>query len=152
MHHKNALRTSSIACAVASVIAIGGCASQSSGSRSATAAAGPSQQTTMVKGADGKDVGEYVGAKPAAASKFAKLKFGMSPQDVMNTIGAPSNTTTHETGKRWIPFYFGPDARRLELLYSGEGCLTFTGGNIYGSGSNELIVIENDPKGACFES
>ena len=147
MQQKNAVRTSLIALS----IVIAGCANQSGGTR-APAATGPAPQTTVVKGADGKDAGEYIGPKPAPSSKFARLKFGMSQQEVMNAIGAPTNSTTHETGKRWIPFYFGPDARRLELLYSGEGCLTFTGGNIYGSGSSELIVIETDPKGACFDS
>ena len=122
------------------------------GSAPAASGAAPAPQTEVVKGPDGKETGEYVGGRPAPGSKFAKLKFGMSPQQVMNAIGAPSDTTTHETGKRWIPFYFGPDARRTELLYRGEGCLTFTGGNIYGSGSSELIAIQPDPKGTCFDS
>ena len=89
---------------------------------------------------------------PAPGSKFSRLKFGMSPQQVLNLIGAPSDSQTHETGKRWIPFYFGPDVRRMEMLYKGEGCLTYTAGNRFGSGDNELIVINVDPKGECFKS
>ena len=108
--------------------------------------------TTVITRGEEKDKDTELIGKPAPNSKFAKLKFGMSPQQVMNSIGAPSDTTTHETGKRWIPFYFGPDARRTEVVYPGEGCLTFTGGNIYGSGSNELIKIEVDPSGKCFNS
>ena len=142
------------------VLAIGalgfvyGCAQPGAGTagNGAGTTRGPAPQSTVAKDADGKDAGEYVGGKPAADSKFARLKFGMSPQEVMNLIGAPSDTTTHETGKRWIPFYFGPDARRTEVLYKGAGCLTYTGGNLYGSGSNELIKIETDPKGTCFDS
>jgi hypothetical protein len=55
---------------------------------------------------------------------------------------------TSETGKRWIPFYFGNDATRLQADYSGEGCLTFTGGSVFGGGTNELIRITADPSGA----
>jgi hypothetical protein len=28
----------------------------------------------------------------------------------------------------------------------------FTGGNQFGGGSNELMRIENDPKGSCFKT
>ena len=144
------------AATMAGAVLLGACATPSTKPAAAPAAASSpapsSPATTTVKGPDGKEIGEYVGGKPAPNSKFAKLTFGMTPQQVMNAIGAPSDTTTHETGKRWIPFYFGPDARRTEVLYKGEGCLTYTGGNIYGSGSNELIVIQPDPKGTCFDS
>ena len=40
---------------------------------------------------------------------------------------APDRSHSYESGKRWIPFYFGNDARRLQALYKGEGCLIFTG-------------------------
>lgn len=142
-----------VALVLASGVVLGGCANQAGRTAAASdGASGPAPQTTVVKGADGKEIGEYVGGRPAPNSRFAKLRFGMTPQEVMNTIGAPSDTTTHETGKRWIPFYFGPDARRTEVLYRGEGCLTYTGGNIYGSGTSELIIIEPDSKGTCFNS
>ena len=139
---------------IGSLVALAGCAGQSTrgGTTASSAPAAPAAQGQVVTGPDGKEIGQYVNGRPAAGTKFARLKFGMSPQEVMNAIGAPANTTTHETGKRWIPFYFGPDARRTEVLYKGEGCLTFTGGNIYGGGSNELITIEVDPRGACFDS
>ena len=135
---------------IGSLVVLAGCAGQSTGGGTSTSTS--ASTATVVKGPDGKEIGQYVKGKPAAGTQFAKLRFGMSPQEVMNTIGAPANTTSHETGKRWIPFYFGPDARRTEVLYKGEGCLTFTGGNIYGGGSNELISIEVDSKGTCFDS
>jgi hypothetical protein len=56
----------------------------------------------------------------------------------------------HETGKRWIPFYSGNDSQRFQVLYKGEGCLTYTGGNVFGGGENELIRIAADEKGQCF--
>jgi hypothetical protein len=90
--------------------------------------------------------------KPRPGGKFAALKLGMDMEEVQAAMGtAPNKTDAHETGKRWIPFYFGTDARRLEALYRGDGCLTFTGGNIWGGAGGELIAINNDPTGKCFE-
>ena len=73
----------------------------------------------------------------------------MEMNEVFGLIGAGSNMSSNETGKRWIPFYFGNDARRFQVSYVNEGCLTFTGGNIYGGGGNELIRIAVDAKGVC---
>ncbi|HEU4621959.1 MAG TPA: hypothetical protein VFS42_07025 [Burkholderiaceae bacterium] len=72
-------------------------------------------------------------------------------REVNELIGAPFDMVRHETGKRWIPFYFGNDAQRLQVLYKDEGCLTYTGGNIFGGGGNELIRITVAPKGNCME-
>ncbi len=35
--------------------------------------------------------------------------------------------------KLQIPFYFGNDARRMQVLYKGEGCLIFTAGGVMGA-------------------
>ncbi len=113
----------------------------------ATQAAKSNERT--VKSTDGSFEGEIVG-KPAAGSKFSKVKIGMSFREVTKLIGAPDDMTRHETGKRWIPFYYGNDAQRIDTLYRGEGCLTFTGGNIFGGGGEELIRITVDPKGVCI--
>lgn len=128
-----------------------GCATQGTG---ASASPAPSSATTavmepkpvMVKSRDGRFEGEMIGT-PAPGSKFAKLKIGMNFNEVSGLIGGPASVDSHETGKRWIPFYFGNDARRMEAQYPGEGCLTFTGGNIWGGGGNELIRITADPTG-----
>ena len=85
-------------------------------------------------------------------SKFAKLKAGMQMQDVQEVLGrAPDRSHSYESGKRWIPFYFGTDARRLQALYKGEGCLTFSNGNAWGSGGGEVIGIDHDASGACYQ-
>lgn len=149
-----------LAGSLAAAVAVGGCASPGRSSSPAPApaptaaatssTAAPGKPTKVVTGPDGKEIGEYVGPMPAANSKFAKLKFGMSQQQVMNILGAPTDSSSHETGKRWIPFYFGSDVRRMELLYAGEGCLSFNLGNAFGGGGDELIAIEADPKGTCF--
>ena len=108
-------------------------------------------QTREVHSKDGTFTGEIVGT-PAEGSKFSQLEIGMSMQDVQDLLDrAPDRFHTYESGKRWIPFYFGNDATRLQALFRDEGCLIFTGGNVWGGGGSELIRIEADPSGACYQ-
>ncbi len=141
--------------AVGAACLVAGCASQgpaASGPAAAppATAAGPSGAERTVKSRDGRFDGIVVGS-PSAGSKFAKVQIGMEMQEVQQLIGAPDLWHTHETGKRWIPFYFGNDTRRLQATWKGEGCLSFTGGNVWGGGGNELIRIEVDPAGKCYQ-
>jgi hypothetical protein len=71
--------------------------------------------------------GAIVG-KPAAGSKFSKLKIGMTLSQVEKTIGRPTKQWTHPTGKASIPFYFGPDRWVIQYSYKGEGVLTINSG------------------------
>jgi hypothetical protein len=144
--------TGAAALAVAVVLALSGCAAQRGGATGAAAEAPQpsSPDGRIVKSQDGTFDGEIVGT-PAAASKFAKLKIGMTMREVNGLIGAPDDLVRHETGKRWIPFYFGDDAQRMQALVKSEGCLTYTGGNVFGGGGNQLIKIEVDPAGKCLE-
>ncbi len=124
-------------------------ASQTPATAPATAGA-DAQEARIVKSKDGNFDGEVLGT-PAPNSKFAKLKIGMTMREVNNLIGTPDDITRHETGKRWIPFYFGNDVQRMQTLYKSEGCLTYTAGNQFGGGGNELIRITVDAKGMCME-
>ena len=79
-------------------------------------------QIREVPSQDGSFTGEIVGT-PAEDSKFAQLQIGMSMQDVQELMDrAPDRFHTYESGKRWIPFYFGNDATRLQacLLYTSD--------------------------------
>lgn len=64
-------------------------------------------------------------AAPASTGRGAGLesiKVGMSMQEVYDLVGQPTATTTHQTGKAWIPFnYGGKDLARTHLLYKGKG-------------------------------
>lgn len=138
-------------------LVLGACASQGSSSSSggtpaATPAAAPTPagDTATVKSADGTFEGEVVG-KIRPGSKFSKLKIGMVMSEVTGLIKAPDDMTRHETGKRWIPFYFGNDAQRVETYYAGEGCLTYTGGNVFGGGDSQLIRITVADSKACMQ-
>jgi len=121
-------------------------------STTATTAGAPSKYgpTRVVKSRDGSFDGEVIGT-PARNSKFSRLVIGMTMDEVTSLIGGPDNMVRHETGKRWIPFYFGNDAQRVEVLYRGEGCLTYTAGNVFGGGSNQLIRITATPLQTCIE-
>jgi hypothetical protein len=104
-----------------------------------------------VKSADGSFEGEVFGTiRPN--SRFSKIQIGMTMSQVNGLIRAPDDMNTHETGKRWIPFYYGGDVRLTEAYYKGEGCLTYTGGNQFGGGAGTLIAINADPSGKCFNS
>lgn len=141
---------------------LGGCAgtrSQAPTATQATPSAAPvaatapapvaTGATRIVKSRDGRFDGEMIGT-PVAGSKFTRLQIGMTMSEVNALIGTPNDITKHETGKRWIPFYFGNDAQRMQALYQGEGCLSYTGGNQFGGGSNELIRIHADRNALCW--
>lgn len=116
----------------------------------AASSASPYGPARLVKSRDGRFDGEVFG-QASVGGKFAKVQIGMEFSEVTNLIGAPANMSRHETGKRWIPFYYGNDVQRMQTLYKGDGCLVFTGGNHWGGGGNELIAIYHDAAGKCFE-
>ena len=142
----------------AAIALIAGCASAPSGS-SGSAAAGPKSTAGMnaqgevvdskkVESGSGERVkginnweGEITG-KPAAGSKFTQLKIGMGYREVIDIVGQPSDQGAYVTGKAWIPFYFGSDRYRFELLYKGVGRLIFAGA-AGGGGGNLIWVIHN---------
>lgn len=142
---------------VAAALCLGACASKQSGSDSQTAAsavpaAAPAGDAAkMVKSRDGSFEGEVIGTA-VAGSMFSKLQIGMQMAEVQDVLGrAPDRLHSYESGKRWIPFYFGNDALRMQVLYKGEGCLIFTGGNVWGGAGGDLIGIQHDASGACYQ-
>jgi len=147
---------SSTAIALAVSLLLGACAAQparteaSSPQKSAAPAPAPAGGAArVVKSRDGSYTGEIIGT-PAPDSKFSKLLIGMETTEVQKIVGRfPDQVHSYESGKRWIPFYFGNDARRMQVLYKGEGCLVFTGGGAFSSGG-DLIQIQVDPSGACY--
>ena len=87
--------------------------------------------------------GEITG-KPGAKSRFGKLQIGMPMQQVVNLIGQPSDQGAYVTGKAWIPFYFGADRHRYEMVYKNQGRLIFAGGSIGNfTGGNLIWIIHN---------
>jgi hypothetical protein len=75
--------------------------------------------------------------------KFSRLQIGMSIQQVMDIAGPPTDQGAYLTGKAFIPFYFGSDRSRFELLYKGQGRLIFAGGSVGNLSGGNLIWIIN---------
>jgi hypothetical protein len=84
--------------------------------------------------------GEITGI-PAPNSKFTQLQIGMGMKQVTDIAGQPTDQGAYITGKAFIPFYFGSDRHRFELVYKGEGRLIFAGGSIGNLTGGNLIWI-----------
>lgn len=67
-----------------------------------------------------------------AGSPFAKIQIGMTQGQVHEILGQPTDAKTYQTGKAWIPFYFGPDTMRTDEFYKGVGSVTYAGAGIGG--------------------
>ncbi|MGY6276190.1 outer membrane protein assembly factor BamE domain-containing protein [Methylomonas sp. MgM2] len=65
-------------------------------------------------------------------SAFAKIQLGMTQGQVHEILGQPGDTKSYQTGKAWIPFYFGPDVMRTDEFYKGVGTVTYTGAGVGG--------------------
>lgn len=114
------------------------------------AAAASGEKPRIVRSRDGSYDGEMVGT-PAPGSLFGKMQIGMTGDEVVKLMGRPpARSHTYETGKRWIPLYFGNDVVRLQALYEGEGCLIYATANRFMRTTPDLIRIEFDPSGKCY--
>ena len=86
-----------------------------------------------------------VGVPAPAGSKLAQVKLGMGKKEVKDILGAPTDENSYSTGKMWIPFYFGNDARRTSFYYKGVGRVVFADGNAFGGGTAEVVRVDYDP-------
>lgn len=109
---------------LASLVLATGCASSNKAASPTMAQSAPSKQ----KAADAGILGDF-----ASDSTFAKLQVGMTQGQVHEILGQPSDTKSYQTGKAWIPFYFGPDVMRTDEFYKGVGVVTYTGAGIGGT-------------------
>ena len=105
----------------------------------APAAKAQSGDTVHVKGINDWE-GDITG-KPAANSRFTKLTIGMGMRQATDLAGQPTDQGAYVTGKAWIPFYFGSDRYRHEMVYKGQGRLIFAGGSAGDFSSGSLIWI-----------
>ena len=98
-----------------------------------------------------KGLGDWEGeitGKPAPNSKFTKLQIGMSMRQVTDLVGQPTDSGAYMTGKAWIPFYFGSDRHRFEMVYKNQGRLIFAGGSLGDyTGGNLIWIIHNAKEG-----
>ena len=162
------IRTAHVAALMASVALLAGCETvknvTGSGSSSAPAPApapaaapapapapapaakAPAGDTQRVKGINDWE-GEITG-KPGPNSKFTKLQIGMGMRQVTDLVGQPTDQGAYITGKAFIPFFFGSDRYRHEMVYKGQGRLIFAGGSAGDFTSGNLIsIIHNANEG-----
>jgi hypothetical protein len=156
-------RTAQLAALLAAVAALAGCetvksVTGQSPSPAPAAAAAPAPapaaaakpaaagDTVRVKGINDWE-GDITG-KPAAGSKFTRLQIGMGMRQVTDIVGQPTDQGAYVTGKAWIPFYFGSDRYRHEMVYKGQGRLIFAGGSVGDWANGNLIwIIHNGAEG-----
>ena len=104
--------------------------------------------TQHVKGINDWE-GDITG-KPAASSRFTKLTIGMGMRQATDIAGQPTDQGAYVTGKAWIPFYFGSDRYRHELVFKGQGRLIFAGGSAGNFSSGNLIWIIHNASEAGY--
>ena len=98
----------------------------------------------MMKSRDGTFEGEVYGNIPAG-SKWSRLVIGMHQDEVERILGGTSHDVrVMPTGKAFIPFYYGTDRHRYEVVYRGQGSVSYTGGS-WGGGRGVLMMINYDP-------
>jgi predicted small lipoprotein YifL len=106
---------------------------------SSKVAAGSGQKVKGINNWEGEITG-----KPARNSKFTKLQIGMSMKQATDIAGQPTDSGAYVTGKAWIPFYFGSDRHRYEMVYKNQGRLIFAGGSLGDyTGGNLIWIIHN---------
>ncbi len=86
--------------------------------------------------------GEITG-KPAPGGKFSQIKIGMPMKQVMDIVGTPTDQGAYVTGKAFIPFFFGSDRYRYELVYKGQGRLVFAGSSGFDSSASLIWIIHS---------
>ena len=91
-----------------------------------------------------------VGVPAPPSSPLSKVQLGMGKKQVKDLLGAPSDENTYMTGKAFIPFYFGNDARRTSYYYKSMGRVVFADGNVFGGGGTEVIRVDYDPSESGF--
>jgi outer membrane protein assembly factor BamE (lipoprotein component of BamABCDE complex) len=117
-----------IAFAVAASVSIAACASRSEPAKPAA----PSAPAAAARsGAAGSNI-------------LSKVTVGMTKAQVKEVVGAPSDENSYESGKRWIPWYYGNDVRRTTWFYKGQGRVVFSDGNVFGGGGSSVQRVEID--------
>ena len=105
-------------------------------------AAGCAKQAAAPSG--GAAPAEAAAAPVPAGSPLAKVKVGMSEQDVRAILGPPTQENEYVSGKAFIPFYYGPDRTRRAYFYKGMGRVVFAGGSGFNR-TGKVSRIEYDP-------
>ena len=86
--------------------------------------------------------GEITG-NPVPGSKFNQIQIGMPLKQVIDIVGQPTDQGAYVTGKAFIPFFFGSDRYRHEVVYKGLGRLVFAGSSGFDSNAHLIWIIHS---------
>ncbi len=86
--------------------------------------------------------GEITGV-PVPGSKFNNIQIGMPLKQVLDIVGTPTDQGAYVTGKAFIPFFFGSDRYRYEVVYKGLGRLVFAGSSGFDSNAHLIWIIHS---------
>jgi hypothetical protein len=135
---------------VTSALALASCAARSgSDAGAASTAAAPAQapaaqqQAPAAQSAPAAQQAPPKSVPPPPGSKLAKVQLEMNPGQVTEIMGQPTSQNTYQTGKAFIPYYYGSDTHRTEWNYKGVGRVIF--GTNRWSGKQKVIRIDYDP-------
>lgn len=81
---------------------------------------------------------------PPADSPLAKIREGMTEQEVTALLGQPTDQNAYVTGKAFIPWYYGRDRHRVAYFYKGQGRVVFAGAGGFGA-TSRVSRVEYDP-------
>lgn len=90
-----------------------------------------------------KGLNDYEGkitGRPAPGSKFTQLQVGMPLKHVIDIVGTPTDQGAYVTGKVFIPFFFGSDRCRHDVVYKGQGRLVFAGSSGFDSNAHLIWI------------
>jgi hypothetical protein len=79
---------------------------------------------------------------PPSGHEFTKVELNMNDNDVRRILGDPDHSNAYQTGKAWIPFYYGPDTSRSDWMYTGKGRIVFSR-NRYSGGLKVIRILYN---------
>ena len=113
------------------MIALGGCASMTGDSSSDTSSS------------DSSSTNAPPVVTVPASSRLAKIEIGMTEDQVIAKLGAPTNRRGYPTGKNWIPFYFGGDTHRMDYIYKGVGRVIFGNASRFSRVMNVVELLHN---------
>lgn len=106
------------------------------------------QRETASKSAPRASAPATTTARSSGKGRFSDIQHGMTTDEVVALLGAPTSETSHITGKQFRPFNFrGADTVRVIYLYKGRGRIVFNNSSHYAHIYRVMEVIEdsNEP-------
>lgn len=113
----------------------------------ATAPAKKSAPATAPAEKHAADPPESAATKPAPGTRLARITLGMAEGQVTEILGKPTSEESYITGKAFIPYYYGPDTRRIAYRYKGVGIVVFSRGQFSDAAKVSRVIADANEDG-----